>query len=121
MFFLAQAAPNPSVAWNVVLTLGVLIAISVNLVSLIRKPSTAITPDPLRIEKLDKFATRDFCNVKHTDIQVRLERIDHEIGALWATVRTENENIRNEVRKGFQDIERSLGRIEGKLSKTKDV
>jgi hypothetical protein len=113
---IAEAAgPNPGIAWNVILTIGVIVAIGANLASLIRKPTTAITPDPLRIEKLDKFATRDFCEMKHGETKATLGRHDLEISELWRVIRSENENIRDEVRKGFQSMERSLGRIEGTI------
>jgi len=117
MMFLAQVTPNPdpSIAWNVILTIGVLVAIAVNLMGVLRKPNMAITPDPLRIEKLDKFATRDFCEMKHTEVRERLAKHDTDIAALWNTLRNENEAIRLEMRKGFGSMERSLGRIEGKI------
>ena len=42
-------APNPATAWNVILTFGVIVAILANVFTMIKKPSTAITPDPLAI------------------------------------------------------------------------
>ena len=92
------------------------------IVMIVRKPRVSVDPQPLDVRSVDKFATRDFCTMKHAEIKAALDRHENELDALWNTVRAENESIRHELRKGFQDMERSLGRIEGKLSnKTEDL
>jgi len=53
--------------------------------------------------------------VSQPDVQRRLDRHDEEITELWKTLRKENTNIRAEMARTFQDMERSLGRIEGKI------
>lgn len=51
----------------------------------------------------------------HQEVDRRLEGHDMQIDSLWKTMRREDEHTRAETRKCLQDIERALGRIEGKL------
>ena len=140
---LATADPNPTIAWNVVLTIGVLVTIAMNVISLFKKSSTAITPDPLRVEKLDRFATRDFCETQHNEVSRRLDGHDSDIRAIYgeikqsraegethagqrsATLHRKIEEVRSELNvklddlraennQGFKDVERAIGRIEGR-------
>jgi hypothetical protein len=102
--------------------------------NLFGKNTTAITPDPLRIEKLDKFATRDFCEQRHSEVARRLDGHDGDIRALYAEIKTDRDaneihasersasiyekidEVRAEMNSGFKDMERAIGRIEGKVS-----
>ena len=45
----------------------------------------------------------------------RLEAMEAQVENLWTTMRGENTAIRGEMTKCFKDIERALGRIEGKI------
>jgi hypothetical protein len=74
-------------------------------------------PQPLEVKPVSKYVTREDCVVSHGDFMRRLEGHDHEIEQLWTVLRRENTEIRQEMRKCFADIERSLGRIEGKLDR----
>lgn len=56
-----------------------------------RQP-TNITPDPLRIEKLDKFATRDFCESKNNEVHRRLDQHEKEIVQLRLEAREDRQN-----------------------------
>jgi hypothetical protein len=48
----------------------------------VRSRKTEVGPNPLQIQTLDKFATRDFCNNQHQEIQRRLTEHDIEIRAI---------------------------------------
>lgn len=120
--FLAEAAPTPSIAWQVVLTLGVLIAIAVNIMTLVRKNTTAITPDPLRIEKLDKLATREFVANQHNEIDRRLNGHDADIARLTEDMkddRKQNEihassrsaNLHGKIEAVRTDLTKQLGEV----------
>ncbi len=64
-------------------------------VQFFRKPSTAITPDPLRIEKLDKLASRDFVQERHAEHARRLDAHDKEIAQIRNEAKEDRRN--NEV------------------------
>jgi len=105
---------------------------------------TVITPDPLRVEKLDKFATRDFCEMKHLEVTRRLDGHDaelaqfrteakadreqnqvhasqrsaaiyHKIDEVRDELTTKMDGINEQMSKGFKDVERAVGRIEGQI------
>jgi t-SNARE complex subunit (syntaxin) len=108
-----------------------------------RKPANV--PQPLQIEKLDKFATRDFCEMKHLEISRRLDGHDADVRALYDEIKRDRQanqvhasersanihakidavreeltdkidTLRGDVTSGFQDVERAIGRIEGKIA-----
>jgi hypothetical protein len=62
-------------------------------------------------ELVDKSA----CALKHEDVGRRLESLEESRDEMWRTLRSEIEAVRLEMRKGFADQERALGRIEGKI------
>ena len=97
--------------WGVVLSLLTLSALGTNLATLIRgqraqKRDVTIT---------DQFVTHAVCDASHREIINRLTRNESSLASAWETMRREDETTRSEVRKCFQDIERALGRIEGRL------
>lgn len=87
----------------------------------IEQPLAATIEGPVDTRKVVPLATVHDLNLLRADHDRRLTDHDRQIGELWKTMRDENESIRDEVRKGFQDMERSLGRIEGKLSKSDEL
>lgn len=48
----------------------------------VKKPSTAITPDPLNVRNIDKLATRDFVQERDREYVRRLDGHDDEISQL---------------------------------------
>lgn len=61
MYMIGAAAPEPTQAWNVVLTIGVLLSIGLTAVTLFRtgKAQTrSIEPQPLKVELAKEFPTR---------------------------------------------------------------
>jgi hypothetical protein len=76
-----------------------------------------IEPQPLQVEEAEKFVTASACGSSHAHLIKRLDQHDEIIRDLWTTFRAENASIRHEMTKGFQDMERALGRIEGKLDR----
>jgi hypothetical protein len=55
------------------------------------------------------------CEEKHSTIDRRLKSHDEQLQNLWQTMREEDEKTRQMLNRTFQEVERSLGRIEGKL------
>lgn len=107
--------------------------------------STTVT-GTVQTLSMDKFATRDFCDMRHDEITRRLDGHDAEISALRddakqdradgevhasarsATIHRKIEDVRTELTGhinalrtemsgGFKAVERSLGRIEGKVNR----
>jgi hypothetical protein len=80
-----------------------------------------VDEQPLRVKVVEamekKFVTRDHCKLGMDDVQRRLDGHDAELDNLWTVLRSENVTIRAEINDRFQEISRSLGRIEGKLEK----
>lgn len=83
-----------------------------------RKRQT-IEPQPLRVKKEAEFTTVEACGQRHAEVDRRLDHHDGEIMEIWKTLRKENTAIRQEMARTFQDVERSLGRIEGKIDDLK--
>jgi hypothetical protein len=106
--------------------------------NLFGKNTTTVGPDPLRIEKLDKFATRDFCEQRHSEVSRRLDGHDKDVRALYDEIKKDRDaneihasersasiyekidEVRSEMNCGFKDMERAIGRIEGKVSGDRD-
>ena len=106
--------------------------------NLFGKNTTNIAPDPLRIEKLDKFATRDFCEQRHHEVTRRLDGLDGHVRAIYDEIKKDRDaneihasersasiyekidEVRSEMNTGFKDMERAIGRIEGKVSSERD-
>ena len=64
--------------------------------------------------EMDRVLTKT-CGATHVGVDHRLGRAEKNINDLWVTMRAEDEDIRKQLTKSFQDIERSLGRIEGQI------
>lgn len=101
---------------------GTALAGAVSMIAILKairsEPTDIRVPDqPIRTRQEDKLVTAEMCATSQHETQRRLSEHDHQIQMLWSTVRDENNAIRSEMRKGFADQERSLGRIEGALGK----
>lgn len=100
----AAANPDPTLAWNVVLTLGILLSIGVSLTTLIRSGRTQcrqIEPQPLKVELAKEFAAR-------ADL-ARLEAAVHEQSEKRSAMYARIEEIRRETK---EDLSSVYGRIE---------
>jgi len=64
----------------------------------------------------EQLVTKEFCTSSHQAQDRRIESVEKQATDLWNTVRSENAKIRAEISKGFQDIERAIGRIEGRFA-----
>lgn len=81
------------------------------------QPVAATIEGEVVTRKSAKRFNFELAETRHVEVSRRLDDHDEQIKDLWGTVRGENEDIRDEMRKGFQSVERALGRIEGKLSR----
>jgi hypothetical protein len=54
---------------------------------------------------------------RHSEVDRRLGEHDRQIADLWVTMRNEIQRIESSNSAQYKEIERSLGRIEGKLDK----
>lgn len=74
---LAAATPDPSTAWNVVLTIGVLLSIGLTAVTLFRTGKAqprCIEPQPLKVELAKEFPTRpEFERLDHDMREIRMD------------------------------------------------
>ena len=51
----------------------------------------------------------------HDELTKRVDKIENDIPKIWDKLNSENTKIRQEMNKQFNDVERALGRIEGKI------
>lgn len=96
-------APSPSVAWDVVLTLGVLANLCVTLVTLVRSGRVErreIMPDPLRIRAVEEGVTRD----QH-DRDVAALRLDIE------ELQAGQESLRAQLSDGLRRVHERIDRL----------
>jgi len=123
-------------------TLLMVAIVGLQIYSMYRKPVPI--PNPLQIEKLDKFATRDFCEMKHLETNRRLDGHDADVRALYEEMKRERQSnqehaslrsaaiyrkidevrdelttkmdgLNEQMTTGFKDVERAVGRIEGQI------
>ena len=101
---------------------------------MVKKNTTTVAPDPLRVQKADGTVSREFCAQIHGDTTRRLDGHDKDIRDIYAELKRDreaNENhasarssaiygeirkVSEEMNRGFRDVERTLGRLETKLS-----
>lgn len=87
-------------------------------------PPNTIEPLPLPVQKIFPAATVRDLNEKHDEHARRIDGHDKEIAQIWATMRAEDKELRQEMgekfdllRKemsdGFNSVSRALGRLEG--------
>ncbi len=63
---------------------------------------------------------KDMCDFKMGDVSRRLDDHARQIGELWEEMRAEDQKTRERLDASFQSIQRSLGKIEGKLEEITD-
>ncbi len=78
---------------DVIIILVGLLIVGLQVFNTFKKPTPM--PQPLQIEKLDKFATRDFCEVQHSDLRRQLAAHDKDIAQLREEAKEDRRN--NEV------------------------
>ena len=81
-----------------------------------RQDTHHIDPLPLEVRGVSGAVTEANCSERHDDIRRRLDEHTNQIDRIWHTMRDEDEKTRIMIAKGLTEIERALGRIEGKLS-----
>jgi hypothetical protein len=121
--FFAQATGAAAAAkvagWDVVLSLGVLSALALNVISLARggRQKREVEPGEKAIEVRPavEYMTVHACQTAHGDISRRMEQHEKQVAELWVTMRKEDEETRRELARYAQATERAVGRIEGKL------
>jgi hypothetical protein len=82
-----------------------------------RRNKRVIEPQPFEVKEAPEFVTAGVCLEHKEAIERRLGQHDRQIEELWTTMRAEDAAIRALMAKSLADIERSLGRIEGKLDR----
>lgn len=101
---------------DVFLILLGLVGLALGAYGYIRKPVTTITPDPLRVEKLDKFATRDFCSTLHSELNRRLDGHDSDIKNLYDEFKSDREASAVSARQRSAAIYGRIDNLETKLT-----
>jgi hypothetical protein len=81
-------SPDPGTAWNVVLTIAVLIAITVNVVALYRggRTTNRIEPTPLDVRKIPGIMSVDMHKVCHEEVVRRLNAHDGNIREIYRRI-----------------------------------
>ncbi len=128
---LAQAnTPNPadgSGAWNTTLTIGVLLNLAVAVVALVRSGTTqkrevTMTGDYVPKKDFDAHVAKNDQDINglHSKIGGMERGLRAELKDEVSTLRTDLTNAHTEMSttmsRTFQDMERAIGRVEGKLS-----
>jgi hypothetical protein len=122
MIIIAQVnlsdAPPDQFKWTVIIILG-LILVGLQVWTAVRQNKTLISPDPLRIEKLDKFATRDFCEMKHNEVHRRLDGHDVEIRAIYAEMKSGRHEMQTNVREDIAGVHDRINEVLGEVRELK--
>lgn len=97
--------------------------------------SKKVGPQPFVIEKAMEYATRDQLDKGVQTVQRRVDENAEQISKLWGALREDKaaaeanasrrsagiyskiDEVDKRMSKGFQDVERAIGRLEGVLSK----
>ena len=108
------AVPADTLKWTLIVIIG-LVLVGLQVWTAVRSSKTQITPDPLRVEKLDKFATRDFCEQRHAEVSRRLDGHDKDVRTIYDEIkrnRADNESQANTrsvaVHAKIDDVRREL-------------
>lgn len=78
--------PEGQFKWTVLILLGLAMLV-MQAFSTFR--SRKVTPDPLRVEKLDKFATRDFVEAQNAEVKRRLDGHDVDVRRIYDEIKEE--------------------------------
>jgi len=103
--------PEPVVSWIVVLTLLTLSGLAANVATLVRMG---------RVQRREvtfgaQAVSRDVAEAQSKAMDQRLAKVEKSVDEIWATMRSEDQQIRTELRQSYTEIERALGRIEGQI------
>jgi hypothetical protein len=80
--------PDEHFKWTVIIILAIA-TFGLLLYTTFRAPKTIVTPDPLRVEKLDKFATRDFVESQNAEVKRRLDAHDRDVQRIYDEIKAE--------------------------------
>lgn len=119
-FAQVTAVPDHVLKYAVIIALSALgaVGVAVGIWSAFQRKSVSIEPQPVVVKKQAAEYNPEFCLTKHSEITRRLDAHDSEIEQIWNTFRAEDAAIRRDMQKSFEQIMRSLGRIEGRLGKS---
>lgn len=107
--------PDPSIAWNVILTIGVLVAIGANVIALVRsnrsqRREVSFLFEPASKEEFDKHARE--CQADRSAIRAEIiaDRRNNEIHASERskTIHNKMENVRVELDSKIESTRREL-------------
>lgn len=70
---------------------------------------------PITVRKAPKRYNHDAIEQRFTNVEKRVDASEAEIDSLWNTMRAEDKQTRDEHAKSLGRIQRSLGRIEGRM------
>ena len=122
MIIMAQVnlsdAPADQFKWTVLILIG-LVLVGLQIWTATRQNKTVIAPDPLRIEKLDKFATRDFCEMKHVEISRRLDGHDADVRAIYSEIKAGRSEMQNNVRVDIAGVHDRINIVLGEVRELK--
>jgi hypothetical protein len=114
------SAVNPMTLKDFAIIGLALISGAVGLKALFGKNTTALTPDPLRIEKLDKFATRDWCERERDETKRRLDSHDKDIAKIHDEFRQDREKNEVHASQRSQTIFRAIDELRRELTEKID-
>ena len=63
----------------------------------------------------EQLVTKEFCSQASHETNRRLAALEDGVPPIWEAIKKDSDAIRSEMRKGFADLERALGRIEGRF------
>ena len=124
IFFIAQSTdlssePAEIFKWVMITLIGIVLIVAVVYGSFFsgRKPVQAKIDDdpPITVRKAPKRYNHDATEQRFISIENRVNASEAEIDSLWNTMRAEDKATRDEFATTQARIQRSLGRIEGRL------
>ena len=112
-----DAVPATTLKWALLLAFALLsaVGIAVGIWSAFAKRSIHIEPQPVEVRKSPKRYNHELITTQFQTVDHRLDKHDGQIQEIWTTMRAEDAAVRAEFNRCFKDIERALGRIEGKI------
>ena len=121
---LAQSTDLPSVPdstfkWVMIILVSVVLIAAVAYAAFRKQEPLKISDDPaVEVRKAAKRYNHDATSERFFRIEGRLDGHDAEMDELWTTMRAEDQRMRENNAERFEEIARSLCRIEGKLGTT---
>lgn len=82
-----------------------------------KRRTVKIDPTPLKVSQTPKRYNHELTEQRYNEVSGRLDGHDVKFQEIWKTMRAEDAAIRMETTRCFRDIERALGRIEGKIDR----